>query len=145
MTTPRTMPSYVDAPRLCKALSITPDMIDALIARQVLPKPFLLGDELRWKWAAVNGLLAGRVYFIGGGDLIKIGFTNDLKRRLKTLRATSPVPLKVLCVIRGGKLRETAFHETFAHLRAHGEWFRPAPELLAYIAILKARPLEPVE
>jgi predicted DNA-binding transcriptional regulator AlpA len=140
------MPSYVDAPRLCEELRITPDIIDTLIARHVLPRPLLLGgEELRWKWETVNELLSGRVYFLDGGDLIKIGFSKNIKQRLKEIRTYSPIKLKVLCMIRGGKLREATIHAMFAHLRAHGEWFRATPELLAYISTLKARPLEPVE
>ena len=58
------------------------------------------------------------------GNLIKIGFTKSIKERLKALQAISPVRLKVICFVKGGKLREAAFHQTFAPLRAHGEWFR---------------------
>ena len=32
---------------------------------------------------------------------------------------------------KSGSIKE--FHKRFAHLRQHGEWFTPAPELLEFI------------
>jgi hypothetical protein len=138
-----TTPAYLDVARLCEHLCISEDAIERLIARRVLPPPLLIGGcEKRWKWETIQNLLAGRVYFIEGDDFIKIGFTQSLRARLKSLQKGSPIPLKVLCSIKGGKLREAAFHETFAHLRAHGEWFKATKELRDYITVLKARPFE---
>lgn len=34
---------------------------------------------------------------------------------------------------------EREMHQRFANARIRGEWFRPVPELLAYIAEIKAR------
>lgn len=136
-------PPYQDIKTLCAHLCIEESMVKVLTARGLLPPPVMLaGSELRWEWSDIKKRLGGRVYFIEGGQFIKIGFSGALRKRLKTLQKSSPVPLKVLCSIKGGRLREAAFHETFAHLRAHGEWFRAAPEIYEYIAILKKRPLE---
>lgn len=77
-----------------------------------------------------------RVYFVqpAAGGLVKIGVAADVKSRLATLQTGSPVPLRVLAVLPGGgQAAEAELHERFAHLRSHGEWFEPAPELLAYI------------
>jgi hypothetical protein len=139
------IPPWQDTITLAQHLSIPPEMVQSLVARHVLPDPVFIDGEPRWRWADVQKLTSGRVYFIDGGDNIKIGFTRSIRQRLKSLQAASPVPLKVICVVKGGKLREAAFHETFAHLRVHGEWFRSTRELREYIEVLKTRRSETVD
>lgn len=84
----------------------------------------------------------GFVYFIGkaGCDqtAIKIGRTVDLKARHAAIQACSPVGVEVLASRPGGAIREGAYHQQFAEHRLHGEWFNPAPEILAEIERLKA-------
>lgn len=63
--------------------------------------------------------------------LIKIGQTTRLSRRLAGLRASSPDNLKIIKAIAHDI--EAVCHQEFAHLRVHGEWFRPEPELLNFI------------
>lgn len=70
------------------------------------------------------------VYFIRMGDLIKIGTTTNLRRRVMGLSLTMK---HVLATVRGGWVVERELHERFAHLREHGEWFRAEPELLRFI------------
>lgn len=65
--------------------------------------------------------------------LVKIGTTTDLPSRLKNIRAMSGVPLEVLCVLPGDATVERQLHARFREHRAHGEWFRPAPDLLAWV------------
>lgn len=77
-----------------------------------------------------------RVYFIEAmttPTIIKIGFSCCVQKRLQDLRVASPVGLRLLASIRGGAAKETDMHRRFAHLRVDGEWFRAAPELLAFI------------
>lgn len=78
------------------------------------------------------------VYFVQAATLglIKIGSAWSPMDRLYTLQTGSPDTLRLLAVIRcSGAARgdEKAIHQKFAEYRSHGEWFRPAPELLAYI------------
>lgn len=78
------------------------------------------------------------VYFIQAATLglIKIGSAWLPTDRLNTLQIGSPDVLRLLGVIRcPGEARgdEKALHRKFAAHRSHGEWFRPAPELMAYI------------
>jgi hypothetical protein len=69
-----------------------------------------------------------------GLGLIKIGIANDLAARMRALRTASPDKLLVLFTIaRGGKAMERELHQRFAADRAHGEWFRPSPALMAFI------------
>lgn len=68
------------------------------------------------------------VYFIRKGDLIKIGYSTEPAIRFRTLR-----PDEVLAVIPGSMRDEQRCHAAFAHLREHHEYFRPGPDLLAFI------------
>lgn len=95
-------------------------------------------DAVRWAKADSDQLAVERrleprsvVYFIRMGDLIKIGFTSDLKKRVQGLSLTMG---HVVATIPGASYLEAQLHERFAKLREHGEWFRAEPELLDYIA-----------
>ena len=79
-------------------------------------------------------------YFIQqvSGGPIKIGSATDPHARLATLQTGSPQPLRLLAAIDGGERKERAMHHQFSHLRIAGEWFRPAPELLALIKEVSA-------
>lgn len=76
------------------------------------------------------------VYFIQGeaAGLIKIGRSVKFSARLKTLQASSPDRLTALAVIPGARWEEEMLHIRFKEYREHGEWFRPAQEILDYIA-----------
>ncbi len=80
----------------------------------------------------------GQIYFIQQGDngAIKIGYSTNPEKRLQTLRTASPLPLRILKIIVGGKTKEKDLHRQFAHLQMDGEWFQSTPELLEYIATL---------
>jgi hypothetical protein len=82
------------------------------------------------------------VYFIrAGSGLIKIGVASCPIRRRAELQTAAPSILRLLGTIPGiGSGGETRLHAQFAGARSHGEWFRPVPELLAYIAKNASRP-----
>lgn len=74
-----------------------------------------------------------RVYYVQVGDLIKIGTTTQLARRL----ANYPPGAKLLATEPGGYVVEGRRHRQFRHLLAErNEWFRPGPELLDHIGAL---------
>lgn len=74
------------------------------------------------------------VYFIQAGlGPIKIGYTTDIKRRLPSLQTSTSKKLRVLATIAGRVGLERELHRRFHEHRISGEWFRPAPELLAFI------------
>lgn len=78
----------------------------------------------------------GRVYFIRRhtDGAIKIGTSVHTKRRLADLRVGAG-PLTLLGTIPGGRDREWQVQRRFNHLRKRsGEWFRPGPDLLEFIA-----------
>ena len=72
--------------------------------------------------------------------LVKIGFSSNPTRRVMELG--SPCRgghrLTLLASFPGDKPRELELHRKFAHLRTSGEWFRAEPELLDFVASLKA-------
>lgn len=77
-----------------------------------------------------------RVYFIQ--DIthqgpIKIGVSRNVEKRLKSLQNASPLKLKCLGIIAGGRDLERTLHIRFAPSRLHGEWFSPEKKLLQYI------------
>ena len=69
------------------------------------------------------------VYFVRLRDLIKIGTTTNLTRRLRCLPYD-----ELIKTIPGGPAIERQWHNRFVHLRHTREWFRAEPELLAAIA-----------
>lgn len=84
------------------------------------------------------------VYFVQAADgwPLKIGISTNLMKRLIDLRMSSGLNLKVLGVIDGGtREMEKLLHDRFADSRLVGEWFRPVPEIIEYIAA-NARPWE---
>jgi hypothetical protein len=77
------------------------------------------------------------VYFarmtVGDFDLVKIGVTIDIKKRLKSLQTGCPGELEVIGKMRGGLKMEQHLHRKFGHLRYNREWFRPGQDLLDFI------------
>ena len=82
------------------------------------------------------------VYFIGSEiGPIKIGMAIDVGKRLISLQACSPCKLSVLATTTGGIKAERIYHRQFTAHRLHGEWFNPAPEILAEIGRLNQSPV----
>lgn len=68
-------------------------------------------------------------YVIGGNPirgtgLVKIGWAQDVDKRLKDLQIGSPVILRAYRAYLGGKCLERYLHRRFKKDRKHGEWFR---------------------
>jgi hypothetical protein len=73
----------------------------------------------------------GWVYYLRIGDQIKIGYSSDVKRRMKSYPPTA----ELLAVHPGSKALERTMHEQFASSRAIGrEWFHPHAVLTEHIA-----------
>ena len=83
----------------------------------------------------------GLVYFIAsvhGDDVrVKIGYTKgDPNQRLRNLQCGSPMPLGIYTAFPGNRETEKRFHETFAPLRLHGEWFAMKGKLRDFMICL---------
>ncbi|MEA2495755.1 MAG: hypothetical protein QOJ29_3666 [Thermoleophilaceae bacterium] len=80
------------------------------------------------RWRSMRAV----VYFVAAGDdgPIKVGFTRGvLSRRLADLQVVSPVRLRALYAIHGGRDRERRIHVELHEHRLHGEWFEREPVL----------------
>jgi hypothetical protein len=74
------------------------------------------------------------IYFVQGyNGAIKIGWADNVDRRVAELQSASPVELKELGRMHGSNVKEKELHTRFARYRIRGEWFEPAEELLEYI------------
>lgn len=119
-----------------------PDSVRSPVARRpVSRRRSVVGidDQIRAAKAARRlGLDRGVkiVYFVQveTDGPIKIGFTVDMAGRFGALQTSSPHALRLLGTVPGDEERERQIHEEFEHLRMQGEWFKPAPELLDFIA-----------
>lgn len=100
---------------------------------EVCPARALLST---WRKRATKRGDMASVYFaqLGEAGPIKIGASGDVRARLVQLQTGAPFELRLLGVFPGGEESEGMFHRWFAYLRLRGEWFSPAPELLAVIA-----------
>ena len=72
-------------------------------------------------------------YFLqaGASGPIKIGSTRNLAVRIRTLMTMSPVPLRLLGLMKGD--HEETCHMRLGVYRVHGEWFAPAEPVLEFI------------
>jgi hypothetical protein len=81
------------------------------------------------------GERVGDVYFIQAGEgAIKIGWSQDVFRRIIELQTASAEKLKLLGVIPSVTMQEERnLHRRFASIRKEAEWFQPSSELLSYV------------
>jgi hypothetical protein len=81
------------------------------------------------------------IYFmkpVGFPGPIKIGFSNDPMKRLKSCATWSPIRLQVIATADGDRTIERQLHNHFADIHSHGEWFHPHERLLTAIKAIKA-------
>lgn len=96
--------------------------------------------------------MSGFVYFIAPEAIlhrdesdscrvVKIGYTKGHPRqRLSALQTGSPAPLVLWAFTPGPESLERAFHEAFAELRSHGEWFFAYDKLRHLLSLLGEEP-----
>lgn len=78
----------------------------------------------------------GFVYFIQLVDQnqnIKIGYTNNIEERIKTLQISSPYEIRLLGFMKGNISLEKSIQKMFANIKILGEWFHPSKELIEFI------------
>lgn len=79
----------------------------------------------------------GHVYFIRMGNMIKIGWSTDVDRRVSELSTTAAYALVVEHTISGSMELEKFFHLRFADLRSNNEWFFQKGELRDFLRNVK--------
>lgn len=72
---------------------------------------------------------------------VKIGISTDIDKRLRDLKASSPIPLKLELALHfdgpGAWVYEDALHQHFAAHWTHNEWFIYAKPIKEYVAAWK--------
>lgn len=71
----------------------------------------------------------------GMGD-IKIGKSNQVRVRLKTLYTGASRGLDLIACYPSTIKHECELKDEFEHLRLCGEWFRPGPELITHLKLI---------
>lgn len=97
-------------------------------------------DEAEQRMKATGGVQPGWIYYLSVGELIKIGYTTDVRRRLRSY----PPDAKLLAVHPGTTALEHQLHVEFAGCLARGrEWFAPHKVLMRHIDQVIAKFGEP--
>lgn len=78
----------------------------------------------------------GWVYFAhdAANNSVKIGFSANAAKRIRSLQTGSSTPLTLLGKMKGSEADERELHQRFCSLHIKGEWFRAEPELLTFIS-----------
>lgn len=78
----------------------------------------------------------GVVYFIQAGEKgpIKIGWSQEVDKRIATLQTANACKLTLLGTVPGTMETERAYHQKFSHLRLEAEWFQYSQEILDFIS-----------
>lgn len=77
----------------------------------------------------------GCIYALEQGDreAIKFGFSRSLHTRLNTIRTASSSPVKLLAHYPATHAEERRLHKQLQKFRLKGEWYDPAPEIMAIV------------
>ena len=83
------------------------------------------------EWAGKRAVASDWLYVVEmvGHPFIKIGITNNMKKRLVHLQASNPIELRVLQLIKiksGAKQIEARLHRALEDFHQSGEWFDSA-------------------
>lgn len=91
------------------------------------------------------------VYFLKARDLIKIGFSDNVRARVAAQIAANPFGCAFIGYMPGGRDLERHLHQKFADHRVRGEWFNENDGLTRFIADMAltsmpdARDMSPAE
>lgn len=104
---------------------------EAVRVEQIHEKSRLMAESIAQKPPIDRGF----VYLIHaeGTSRYKIGKTENIKARLKSLKSKSPYPLSVIKAIPSNRITELEswLHGYFADYRVNGEWFELSNEAIA--------------
>lgn len=73
------------------------------------------------------------IYFVKGGDFVKIGYTNNLNLRMREIQVSCPHHLSLLATCEGDKRTEAMFHDMAAPYHHRAEWFKFSGELKRWL------------
>lgn len=112
-------------------LATTPptDSVGCKPRRERVPSVYFLREGSDWYEGAV------------ADSLIKIGWAMCVRTRIGTLKTGNPRPLILAATLPGPAKYERIIHKFFRFCRWRGEWFKPHPQLLAFIEDIKGTKL----
>jgi DNA-binding XRE family transcriptional regulator len=75
------------------------------------------------------------IYFIKQIDdnIIKIGYTDNIKHRLTNMQTANGHPLEVILLIEGDYKKESEIHSLFSEFRSKNEWYFLSDEIKNFI------------
>ena len=74
------------------------------------------------------------IYFVRQGRYVKIGFTDNPKKRISTIQVSVPTKIEMMLLIEGGRKLEKELHDRFHKQRTNGEWFLIDEDIDNYLA-----------
>lgn len=116
------------------------DQFKHWVTSEVLPSVRRTGQFVSPRWRHNVLTNPQYVYFLQRRDgRIKIGITENLRRRQRGLETAVGEKLELLAFFNGTRDDEAALHREFDTAREMGEWFCPTPELLSCVATMRER------
>ncbi|MDK4703879.1 GIY-YIG nuclease family protein [Rhizobium sp. CNPSo 4062] len=76
------------------------------------------------------------IYVLRSAELVKIGYSADLRQRVSSIIASIPVPVEFVGHMPGDRDLEAHLHERFAATRFSGEWFVETDEMRQVFAVI---------
>jgi hypothetical protein len=86
--------------------------------------------------------LKSYIYFLHAGNYIKIGYSQDIHKRIKQLQTGSPFKLRLVLAIEGGVKLEKQLHKKFNKYRHQNEWFYYNLDIANFIESMKSKCLK---
>ena len=121
----------IDSPfeKFLKADASPVEYVDAEIQDIVDDVPNVL-DDVRPKPQYEKMESKEDVYLMQSGDtnFYKIGFSNDVRERMKAIQANNPEEINLVATCPGGYNVEQEIHKCFNSKRNVGEWFEFSPQ-----------------
>lgn len=83
------------------------------------------------------------IYFIKAcSKFVKIGTSNDIDKRVKSMQTSQARTIKVVAVLNGSFQTESGLHELLKGSHYKGEWFKTTEELKWFIRAIHKYPEE---
>lgn len=132
-------------PRLATRIAIFRTMVDAGVeyikSERGIGITTWRDDESKQIAPIETPIYQSHVYFIQkpNNGPIKIGTSQDLARRFRSLKTATGEDLYLLLAIPGSTALEGMLHAEFADARISGEWFHPVSQIKNKIEVLRHR------
>lgn len=118
----------------------TKKQMNTIFSRYVQEDVIYLGPPKQEPEKTISGNGSGYVYFIQQTQepkLIKIGYTKDIKQRMRQLKIANPCDIILLGVVTNASYAdEKTYHTKFAFEHVTGEWFVPSARLIKFTQYL---------